>query len=85
MMVDRFNPVPEGSRSETTVHNTSAPMPCDEITPSDSISCVEVAQQRSENRVVEGRKNHKKKNIFLRKYKNHKYYLHSDFLFFYTV
>ena len=55
MMVDRFNPVPEGSRSETSVHNASTPVPCDEITPSDSISCVEVAQ-RSENRVVEGRK-----------------------------
>ena len=62
MMVDRFNPVPEGSRSsETNDHNTSTPVPCDEINPSDSVSCVEVAQ-RSEDTVVEGKKNHK--NIF---------------------
>ena len=51
-MVNTFNP--EGASSENINPTTSTPA-CYEIAPSDSVSCVEVAQ-RSKNGPVEGKK-----------------------------
>ena len=60
-MVNTFNP--EGASSENINPTISTPA-CYEIAPSDSVSCVEVAQ-RSKNGPVEGKKNIK---IFFEKY-----------------
>ena len=60
-MVNTLNP--EGASSENINPTISTPA-CYEIAPSDSVSCVEVAQ-RSKNGPVEGKKNIK---LFFEKY-----------------